>query len=679
MTIRFLLIALLAATPALAQNVKPKPDPKPETPNLIHERHTHQHNPDLPTVKPTPDRFFTTRQSDIVLPLPEEQDAFVFAVFGDRTGGPDEGVNILADAVRDVNLIEPDLVMTVGDMIQGYNRTPEWMVEMTEYKAIMDELISPWFPVAGNHDIYWQRGETPPEGYHEKSYEMHFGPLWYSFKHKNSSFIVLYSDEGDPETGEKRTSGDGQKISKDQLAFLRAALDRAKDDEHVFIFLHHPRWTAGRYGNDWNDKVHPMLVEAGNVTAVFAGHIHQMRYDPKDGIEYVTLATTGGGQNGTVPDAGWLHHYHVVTVRKNQVAMAAFPVGEVLDVREITAELHEQAGNLAATPALPAGKISPNADGSVETIVSVEIANPTDYPIDYTLTPESRDDRWSFFPDHAHGTVAAGKTTAVRMKLTRAAGPVDATFDTVRTVLDRDLLAPGYRYQIPPTEGAIDVSLENIVLPTDLPNGYLALDGERDAVAVESDLATTPDGPFTVEGWVRVRGYGNRVGLLAKSQGSEHAMFISGGRPDFAVHLGGDYRRVGPASEPLPLDTWAHVAGVYTGRALLLFIDGKLVDRIEVAPGMEPRSNDFPFYIGADPAGGGRPTSFFNGDIDEVRMSRGARYTEDFTPRRRLRSDADTIFYYPMDLLLGPIVPDAGPTDTSGRTVGAPRLISNRN
>ncbi|MEZ6164979.1 MAG: hypothetical protein R3B67_11140 [Phycisphaerales bacterium] len=47
-----------------------------------------------------------------------------------------------------------------------------------------------------------------------------------------------------------------------------------------------------------------MLVEAGNVAAVFAGHIHYMRYDGKrDGIEYVSL-TTGGHQRETVPDAG---------------------------------------------------------------------------------------------------------------------------------------------------------------------------------------------------------------------------------------------------------------------------------------------------------------------------------------------------------------------------------------
>ena len=52
--------------------------------------------------------------------LPVEEDAFTFAVFGDRTGGPADGVKVLAEAVRDANLVEPDLVMTVGDLVDRH-------------------------------------------------------------------------------------------------------------------------------------------------------------------------------------------------------------------------------------------------------------------------------------------------------------------------------------------------------------------------------------------------------------------------------------------------------------------------------------------------------------------------------------------------------------------------------
>ena len=76
--------------------------------------------------------------------------------------------------------------------------------------------------------------------------------------------------------------------------------------------------------------MHDALVEAGNVRAVFAGHIHRMRHDGfRDGIEYVTLATTGGSQNGRSPSAGYLHHFHMVTVREDRISLAALPVSGI--------------------------------------------------------------------------------------------------------------------------------------------------------------------------------------------------------------------------------------------------------------------------------------------------------------------------------------------------------------
>ena len=107
----------------------------------------------------------------------------------------------------------------------------------------------------------------------------------------------------------------------------------------MFVFLHHPRWIGGGYGDDWQ-RVHELLAAAGNVRAVFAGHIHHMRYDgPRDGIEYFTLATTGGHQSAAAPEAGYLHHYLLVTVRENQLAVAALPVGSAFDPRSITPDV----------------------------------------------------------------------------------------------------------------------------------------------------------------------------------------------------------------------------------------------------------------------------------------------------------------------------------------------------
>ena len=80
----------------------------------------------------------TPRKNARLLPLPKEKDVWHFLIYGDRTGGPSEGIAVLSQAVDEVNLIEPDLVMTVGDLIQGYNRTPQWLVQMADQHHAVD-------------------------------------------------------------------------------------------------------------------------------------------------------------------------------------------------------------------------------------------------------------------------------------------------------------------------------------------------------------------------------------------------------------------------------------------------------------------------------------------------------------------------------------------------------------
>src|SRR6476619_62066 len=110
-------------------------------------------------------RFHTTRPSPKLLPLPKEEGVFSFVIFGDRTTGVPEGLKTLAQAVVDVNLLAPDLVMTVGDLVQGYNDSKEWVEQAKAYKAVMAKLAMPWCPVPGNHDIYY-RGKNRPKTEH---------------------------------------------------------------------------------------------------------------------------------------------------------------------------------------------------------------------------------------------------------------------------------------------------------------------------------------------------------------------------------------------------------------------------------------------------------------------------------------------------------------------------------
>lgn len=658
-------------------------EPRDATPFLYHERHLHTHNRPHTTVAPDGTRFFTTRDSSVNLPLPGEEDAFVFAVFGDRTGGPDLGINVLADAVRDVNLLEPDLVLTVGDLIDGYNQTGQWMTEMGEYKAVMGELLCPWFPVAGNHDVYW-RGDDKPEGEHEASYEMHFGPLWYSFGHKDCNFIVLYSDEGDPDTGEKNfRRPESQVMTDEQKRFLAEALERGKDATHQFVFVHHPRWLGGGYGSDWNDNVHPMLVEAGNVRAVFAGHIHRMRHDfgPQgdDGIEYVTLATVGGGQSHQVPQAGRLHEYHLVTVRPQQIAMTAYPVGAAMNVREITGEMSDSLARQARQGAAVDGVVAFGTRGGARGEVALTLENTTDRQLQVEVSPSSRDNRWLVRPDHVHGVLAPGERKEFAFLVGRPADTADEYLDRLSFAVDADYLGKTARYALPTAEVEAPVDLTSL-LGGERPQANLALDfdGVDDAILIPSGAASVDQGPFTIECWFNARDYEGRRGLLTKTQNSEYGFFVSNGVLGFSNHLGGSYRS-NRVADSIRTDTWHHVAAVYDGTATRVYLDGELVSTEVVDPTWERTTNNLPLIIGADPDGGGNPMSFFEGQIDEVRLSSTARYMgERFNPARRLEADEATVALYTFDRSLGPYVLDSSGNGHHARRVGSPKAVDAR-
>lgn len=622
-------------------------------------------------------RFLTSRQGALQLPLPEEKDAFTFVVFGDRTGGPAEGVAVLDQAVSEVNLLEPDLVMTVGDLIQGYNEEPEWLAEMREFKGIMDKLLCPWFPVVGNHDIYW-RGKGPkPKGEHEANYELHFGPLWYAFEHKNCWFIALHSDEGDPATGLKAFDKPAsQKMSVEQHEWLASVLQKAKGADHVFLFLHHPRWLKRGYGDDW-DRVHDLLKSAGNVTAVFAGHIHRMRYDGKrDGIEYFTLATVGGHQDAFAAKAGFVHQYHVVVVRKDRpLAVAAFPVGAAMDPRAITGDVSKDIEALHRD-LVPRFDKRPAfaADGSLDGWTELEVSNPAKSPIEATLALESDDSRWSFEPDHQHVVVPPGGSTKFALRLRRAAGGFDEDLRAPIAILDVDYLAENLRVPLPTREWAVPLATGAATQAPAKEDRALRLDGRAQAVLVHSGRLKLPDGPFTLEGWIRPGDMAGRRGLFAKTEASEYGIFVSDGAPSFSVHLDGRYAKVEGAPSSLARGRWQHVAGVHDGSELRLYVDGRLVARAAAVG--KRTTNELPLVLGADVNQSGLPTSHFEGDLDEVRLSTSAVYVGDsFQPARRLPVDASTRFLYRFDGVLWPLVADAGPAGLDAEAVGAPRLV----
>lgn len=638
----------------------------------------------LPALAHPPKKIHTNRESVQILPLPKEEGSFHFIIYGDRTGGPPEGVEVLAQAVKDTNLLDPDLVMTVGDLVQGYNSQEPWEKQMQEYRGIMNSLRMPWFPVAGNHDIYW-RGEDRPPTEHEVNYEKHFGPLWYWFEHKKSGFLVLFSDEGDPNdpaAPRRYTDPVQQKFSPTQLTWLRQSLQEMKDLEHIFVFMHHPRWAPDIYpGNNW-DEVHKLLVANGNVTACFAGHIHRLRYDGiKDGIEYFALAATGGSIPGDYPGIGYLHHYNVVTVRPEGIKVSTIPVGAVIDPRRYTVERGadiELARGM--TPEILSGPITLDATGHGGGLYQFKWTNPAQRPLEITLSAADSKE-WRVSPDHAHLSLAPGESKILAFHCERNQPDLPASVQALAFVLETDYLEEAVRVALPPRRlPALWTfsSLPEIAFKPAAKATALHLGNSKTAgIRVDSAAFDLPDGPFTLEAWVYpvkpqpLIGIPVNSGIVTKTQSSEYGLLTEEDRASFVVYIDGKQARV-TAPQPLPEGQWTHIAGVFDGNSLVLYLDGQEAARRK-AQGKRTL-NTLPLYLGADPDEKGNPSRPFPGWVDEIRLSKNARYTAPFQPARQQQPDADTVLHFPLDRHHSTIVPDHSASKAHGLTLGSAAL-----
>ncbi|MCB9889912.1 MAG: metallophosphoesterase [Planctomycetes bacterium] len=613
----------------------------------------------------------TDRPAPRLLPLPKQDDCFFFLIYGDRTSGVPAGLKVLKQAVQDTNLLGPDLVMTVGDLVQGYNQPAQWLEQMREFKAIMKRLDMPWFPVAGNHDVYTRDEKRRITNGNAAHYEKHFGPLWYWFAHKRCAFVVLYSDEGEAGSGLAGFKEPKyQRMSKEQLTWLEGALAANKQAEHVFLFLHHPRWRKGGYGDDW-DRVHQKLVAAGNVSAVFAGHIHQMVYGGKrDGIEYFALAATGANLADHLPErAGFLHHFNLVTVRKSGIQVSTIPVGTVLDPKQLTEQVN--ADVRALDTALNAARAKPLAvgdGGAVDGLYTVEFENPTTRPIELTLIPDGPDPRWSFRPDHQHSTIPPHESRKITFSVTRPASDFDAWFAAPRLRVQCDYLADGLRISM--REKTPGLALTPPKLTAGASPGFVQL-GKRGHL--ETDTAGLAlRGACTVETFVLGRELtGARALIACRAFG----LRLIDGKPEFHVTLRGlprgRARRVAGTQTPLSPRDWHHLAGVFDGQTARLFVDGRLVATARAQgelAGPGPK-----LWIGAGPVR--RGLGEFGGvALDELRISASARYAvETFELPNRLhgaKDDANTRTLLHFNRKFGPWVANA-----AARGTGTPRCV----
>src|SRR5437879_4637987 len=132
--------------------------------------------------------------------LNNDPDAFQFAVVSDRTGG--HRAKIFSQAVERLNLLQPEFVLSVGDLIEGGRKKPEQL--KSEWEGVdgyVNRLQMPFFYVPGNHDV--GNRET------EKFWADRYGRRYYHFVYRNVLFLCLNTDDKPgpaPYLGEKQVA-----------------------------------------------------------------------------------------------------------------------------------------------------------------------------------------------------------------------------------------------------------------------------------------------------------------------------------------------------------------------------------------------------------------------------------------------------------------------------------------
>lgn len=269
---------------------------------------------------------FPERMPIVERPFSDDLDKFTFAIIGDKTGGGYDKWHVFDRAVDEINVLKPDFAIMVGDLIQGYTDDKAQVeVEWKEFWQHQSDLIIPFLPLPGNHDItnpmmydYWQR---------------HLGRTYSVFTYKDCLFLLLNTEEkhSQPEGSEGWTEtwfGDAQ------VAYMTDELAQHKDVRHTFVMLHKPAWLHEDSG--WS-QIEDALAD--RAYTVFAGHYHNLTLHTRNDRRYFVLGATGGGfTTREVREYGAFDHYSIVTVDGDEINVAIVEPGNIFPADLSTAE-----------------------------------------------------------------------------------------------------------------------------------------------------------------------------------------------------------------------------------------------------------------------------------------------------------------------------------------------------
>ena len=235
------------------------------------------------------------------------EDTVRFAIFSDLTGGERDGVFDIA--VEQLNLLRPELIVNVGDLIEGSTDRSVIDQQWDSFNERANKARAPIFYTGGNHDLL---GEEVRAAWQDRN-----GPRYYHFRYRDILFLVLDTEDhtterlreiaqlrqeaiqvaaehgwdaaGKTEYANLPEDETGMISSQQADAMVQAIADNS-DVRWTFLLMHKAPW-SGTGVPAWQ-RIESALGD--RPFTVFHGHRHAYKHERRDGRDYIQLATTGG-------------------------------------------------------------------------------------------------------------------------------------------------------------------------------------------------------------------------------------------------------------------------------------------------------------------------------------------------------------------------------------------------
>tara|TARA_B100001029_G_C14997413_1_gene415898 strand:+ start:229 stop:1158 length:930 start_codon:yes stop_codon:yes gene_type:complete len=247
------------------------------------------------------------------------EDKFTFAIFSDLAGGEREGV--FEVAVEQLNLLRPEFVISVGDLIDDTQYKSNVNKKWESFNSRAQKINAPIFYVGGNNDL---SNRVMKETWEEK-----YGPTYYHFVYKNILFLIMDTEDypkgiNNPSSYSREflISGD---ISDEQKNYFLKAINQNKNVSWTFVFLHKPIWLKSK-------ELKFLEIERAlrnQPYTVFNGHLHTYSYDKRNNRDYIMLGTTGGRQWSK--ESTSFDHLTLVTIDKKEPSIVNLKLDGILN------------------------------------------------------------------------------------------------------------------------------------------------------------------------------------------------------------------------------------------------------------------------------------------------------------------------------------------------------------